>query len=258
MKLQKRSVEAVLSLIGSLQGTAWKLVEIYDVTKIDEERSFDEVIAILHGQHHSRCSEFILAFWFSWDPRWVLPNPFLPCWLCATHSGFSISHVPLIVQSCGGHFLSYPQKGGCFEARSITKDFVCFALRFELNKGFVQLVPTTVRYQLILVAEQFAPGLHCATPPTPSSPTSTSTPTFLLSSLIASTCASSTSQQPWWPKVWLVLHWFCHVEHQFLAWTPTSRRTHTYQCLMETLVHISNGVRESAYIIWRWNCKSVQ
>ena len=62
MKLQKRSVEAVLSLIGSLQGTAWKLVEIYDVTKIDEERSFDEVIAILHGQHHSRCSEFVLAF----------------------------------------------------------------------------------------------------------------------------------------------------------------------------------------------------
>ena len=27
MKLQKRSVEAVLNLIGSLQGTAWKLVE---------------------------------------------------------------------------------------------------------------------------------------------------------------------------------------------------------------------------------------
>ena len=62
MKLQKRSVEAVLNLIGSLQGTAWKLVESYDVTKIDEERPFDEVIAILHGQHHSRCSEFILAF----------------------------------------------------------------------------------------------------------------------------------------------------------------------------------------------------
>ena len=34
MKLQKRSVEAVLNLTGSLQGTAWKLVESYNVTAI--------------------------------------------------------------------------------------------------------------------------------------------------------------------------------------------------------------------------------
>ena len=40
-----------------------------------------------------------------------------------------------------------------------------------------------------------APGLHCATPFSPS--TSTPTPTFLLSSLIASTCASCSWQRPW-------------------------------------------------------------
>ena len=43
MKLQKRSVETVLNPIGSLQGTAWKLVESFDVTKIDEQESFDDV-----------------------------------------------------------------------------------------------------------------------------------------------------------------------------------------------------------------------
>ena len=47
MKLQKRTIESVLNLIGSLQGTAWKLVEGFDVTKLNEEKSFDEVIALL-------------------------------------------------------------------------------------------------------------------------------------------------------------------------------------------------------------------
>ena len=49
MKLQKRAVESVLNIIGSLQGTAWKLVESFDVTKIDEASSFDAVIALLDG-----------------------------------------------------------------------------------------------------------------------------------------------------------------------------------------------------------------
>ena len=41
-------------------------------------------------------------------------------------------------------------------------------------------------------------------------------------------------------------------------WTPTSPRTRTYQCLMETLAHTKNGVNGSAYTIWRWNCRNVQ
>ena len=63
MELQKRSVEAVLNLIGSLQGTAWKLDESCDVTKIDEERSFDEVIAILDAA-------------FKYDARVRMPQDF--------------------------------------------------------------------------------------------------------------------------------------------------------------------------------------
>ena len=47
MKLQKRTIESVLNLIGSIQGTAWKLVEGFDMTKLSEEKSFDEVIALL-------------------------------------------------------------------------------------------------------------------------------------------------------------------------------------------------------------------
>jgi hypothetical protein len=63
MKLQKRSVEAVLNLIGSLQGTAWKLVESFDVTKIDEEKSFDDVISILDAA-------------FKYDARVRMPQDF--------------------------------------------------------------------------------------------------------------------------------------------------------------------------------------
>jgi len=63
MKLQKRSVEAVLNLIGSLQGTAWKFVESFDVTKIDEEKSFDNVISILDAA-------------FKYDARVRMPQDF--------------------------------------------------------------------------------------------------------------------------------------------------------------------------------------
>ena len=34
MKIQKRSTESILNIIGSLQGTAWRLVENYDLSKI--------------------------------------------------------------------------------------------------------------------------------------------------------------------------------------------------------------------------------
>ena len=35
MKIQKRSAESILNIIGSLQGTAWRLVENYELSKID-------------------------------------------------------------------------------------------------------------------------------------------------------------------------------------------------------------------------------
>ena len=63
MKLQKRAVESVLNIIGSLQGTAWKLVESFDVTKIDEASSFDAVIALLDGA-------------FQYDNRVRMPQDF--------------------------------------------------------------------------------------------------------------------------------------------------------------------------------------
>ena len=47
MKLQKRAGESVLNIIGSLQGTSWKLVESFDVTKLGESMSFDSVIAFV-------------------------------------------------------------------------------------------------------------------------------------------------------------------------------------------------------------------
>ena len=41
MKLQKRTAESILNIIGSLQGTTWKLVEDFDLDKIDKEGTFD-------------------------------------------------------------------------------------------------------------------------------------------------------------------------------------------------------------------------
>ena len=47
MKIQKRATESVLNLIGSLQGNAWKLVEGYDLTKVEDDQAFDKVISML-------------------------------------------------------------------------------------------------------------------------------------------------------------------------------------------------------------------
>ena len=44
MELMKRSGEAVLNLLGSLQGTAWKLVEDYDLEKADKPGAFAEIL----------------------------------------------------------------------------------------------------------------------------------------------------------------------------------------------------------------------
>ena len=63
MKLQKRAIESVLNIIGSMQGTAWKLLESFDVTKLDEEKSFDMVIEVLDNA-------------FQYDARVRLPVDF--------------------------------------------------------------------------------------------------------------------------------------------------------------------------------------
>ena len=63
MKLQKRAIESVLNIIGSMQGTAWKLLESFDVTKLDEEKSFDMVIEVLDSA-------------FQYDARVRLPVDF--------------------------------------------------------------------------------------------------------------------------------------------------------------------------------------
>ena len=63
MKLQKRTAEAVLNLIGSLQGTAWKLVEDFDLSKVEEPDAFKEVLAILDKA-------------FQYDARVQLPSDF--------------------------------------------------------------------------------------------------------------------------------------------------------------------------------------
>ena len=44
MELMKRTGEAVLNLLGSLQGTAWKLVEDYDLEKADKPGAFAEIL----------------------------------------------------------------------------------------------------------------------------------------------------------------------------------------------------------------------
>ena len=44
MELMKRTGEAALNLLGSLQGTAWKLVEDYDLEKADKPGAFAEIL----------------------------------------------------------------------------------------------------------------------------------------------------------------------------------------------------------------------
>ena len=47
MQLQKRESEAVLNLLGSLQGSAWRILEDYDLSKAEEAGAMDEILATL-------------------------------------------------------------------------------------------------------------------------------------------------------------------------------------------------------------------
>ena len=56
MVLGKRRGEAILNIIGSLTGTAWRLVEDFDVSKAEDESSFAELLKLLddHFQYDDR------------------------------------------------------------------------------------------------------------------------------------------------------------------------------------------------------------
>ena len=44
MELSKRSQEAVLNLLGSLQGTAWRIVEDFDLNKVNDPDAFEGIL----------------------------------------------------------------------------------------------------------------------------------------------------------------------------------------------------------------------
>ena len=47
MKIQKRFADSILNIIGSLQGTAWRFVEHYDLSKIDGDTAFEDLMKTL-------------------------------------------------------------------------------------------------------------------------------------------------------------------------------------------------------------------
>ena len=63
MVLGKRRGEAILNIVGSLTGTAWRLVEDFDVSKAEDESSFAELLKLLDGH-------------FQYDDRVQLPADF--------------------------------------------------------------------------------------------------------------------------------------------------------------------------------------
>ena len=63
MVLSKRRGESILNIIGSLSGSAWRLVEDFDVSKAEQESSFNDTLKIL-DKH------------FQYDDRVALPTDF--------------------------------------------------------------------------------------------------------------------------------------------------------------------------------------
>ena len=61
--IQKRSAESILNIIGSLQGTAWRLVENYDLSKIDGDTAIEDLMKTLDKA-------------FQYDARVCLPQDF--------------------------------------------------------------------------------------------------------------------------------------------------------------------------------------
>ena len=63
MGLTKRHGEAVLNIIGSLQGSAWRLVEDFNLDECEKESAFESIIKLLDGH-------------FEYDTRVQLPSDF--------------------------------------------------------------------------------------------------------------------------------------------------------------------------------------
>ena len=63
MELTNRKVEAVLNLIGSLTGTAWKLVEDFNLDDASKDNAFKDLLKKLDAA-------------FQYDSRVQLPNDF--------------------------------------------------------------------------------------------------------------------------------------------------------------------------------------
>ena len=59
MELSKRTQEAVLNLLGSLQGTAWRIVEDFDLNKVNDPDAFEGIL-----------KQFDAAFQSVWQQSW--------------------------------------------------------------------------------------------------------------------------------------------------------------------------------------------
>ena len=47
MVLAKRKGESILNIVGSLSGSAWRLVEDFDVSKAEEDNAFQDLMKLL-------------------------------------------------------------------------------------------------------------------------------------------------------------------------------------------------------------------
>ena len=63
MVLSKRRGESILNIVGSMSGSAWRLLEDFDVTKAEQENTFNDILKLL-DKH------------FQYDDRVALPNDF--------------------------------------------------------------------------------------------------------------------------------------------------------------------------------------
>ena len=66
MVLPKRRGESILNIVGSLSGSAWRLLEDFDVSKAEKEDTFSDILKLL-DKH------------FRYDDRVALPNDFDSC-----------------------------------------------------------------------------------------------------------------------------------------------------------------------------------
>ena len=57
MVLAKRKGESILNIVGSLTGSAWRLVEDFDVAKAEEDNAFQDLLKLFdqHFEYDSRC-----------------------------------------------------------------------------------------------------------------------------------------------------------------------------------------------------------